>query len=201
MHERTLRFTLRGVDGRVSVYYGVNDDPLRWGFGLLGLPYDVEIARGFPVIAARMEFPAAGYAGYLGWVQGVRETADGSKEDAIPDVAPQLQGKDVPYLTFGVEPGFFDAPANTKQNVLWRAWTFLTQTPDTVMTAVVEPVCGFTWGYDVRDGVVAPTELLAATEDDWLRLRDDLRERLPGWTFGGDDWNAPSFQSERSSRR
>jgi hypothetical protein len=195
MQEEKVRFKLRGVEGRVTVRYGVNDDPLRWGFGLLGLPYDIKVARGFPVIEARVKFPAEGYAGYLGWVQGVRNTVDGSEEAAIPDLPPQLEDSDVPYLAFGVEPILFDAPAITKQNVVWRAWSFLTQTPDSLMTQVVEPVCGITWGYDVRDGVVAPTELLPATQDDWLRLRDDLRVRLPGWTFGGDGWDAPSFAS------
>jgi hypothetical protein len=193
MQQRTLRFELRGVEGRVTVQYGVNDDPLRWGFGLLGLPFDVEVARGFPVLEARVDFPAEGYAGYLGWVQGVRYSADGTEEVVIPDVPPQFRDKGVPYVSFGLQPGLFDAPANTEENVVWRAWSFLTQTPDAVMTPVVEPVCGFTWGFDVRDGVVAPAELLPATQEDWLRLRHDLREQLPGWTFGGDDWDALAF--------
>ena len=32
----TLPFRLRGHDGRVRVFYGVNDDLARWGFDLRG---------------------------------------------------------------------------------------------------------------------------------------------------------------------
>lgn len=67
-----ISFQLRGREGRVTVEYGVNDDPSRWGYHLLGLNFDAEVARGFPVIEARVAFGGEGYAGFLGWIQVVR---------------------------------------------------------------------------------------------------------------------------------
>ena len=51
----------------MRVAYGINADPKRWGYHLLGLDFDIEVALGFPVIEARVEYPGEGYAGYLGW--------------------------------------------------------------------------------------------------------------------------------------
>jgi hypothetical protein len=195
--ETALRFRLRDAEGRVTVRYLVNEEPARWGFDRLGLDFDIEVARGFPVVEARVEYAAEGYAASLGWIQGVRYWVDRQPEPTlvIPDVAPQLRDAQVPYLSFGIQPTLFDAPAFTEQNVVWRAWSFLTQTPDLLMTPVVEPVCGFTWGYDIVEGRPAPTELRPASGSDWLDLREDLRAKLPGWTFGGDGWDAPGFRS------
>jgi hypothetical protein len=62
------------------------------------------------------------------------------------------------------------------------------------MTPVVEPLCGFRWGYVVADGVVTPKELAPSSEEDWVELRRMLRVRLPTWTFGGEDWTPPAFE-------
>lgn len=61
------------------------------------------------------------------------------------------------------------------------------------MTRVIEPVCGFAWGYDIRDAVPSPTRLLPVETCDWHDVREELRVRLPSWTFGGDEWAAPAF--------
>lgn len=180
---------MRELDGRVRVAYGVNDDPARWGFHLLGLEADLDVARGFPVIEAAVEYPAEGYAAYFGWVQVVRFWVEDRVEPTvIVDVAPQLSEARMPYLAFGVRPVLFDAPAFAAQNVVWRAWSFLTYTPDALMTRAVEPACGFRWGYDLHAGTPHPVELLASGRKEWLDVREELRVRLPEWTFGGDDW-------------
>jgi hypothetical protein len=69
-----LRFELRETPGTVRVRYGVNDDPRRWGYHVLGLPYDFERSRGFPLIEATFEHPAEGYAAVMGWIQQTRSS-------------------------------------------------------------------------------------------------------------------------------
>jgi hypothetical protein len=183
--ERRMSFRLRDVDGVVRVRYGVNDDPAKWGFDRLGLDFDVEVARGFPIIEARVDYPADGYAGSVGWVQAVRYWVNGQSEPKLvaPDVAPQLKGAGVPYFSFGLEPTLFDAPATTDRDMVWRAAAFLTQTPDLLMSRTVGAVCGFTWGYDVHDGVPTPSELAAAQANDWAAAVADLRRALLDWEF------------------
>ncbi len=196
-----LPFRLRDLDGSVTVRCEVNQEPLRWGYGLLGLDFDAEVARGFPVVEAYVEWPAEGYGGFLGWVQAVRYRVNGGDEVAvIPDVAPQLRDSEMPYLSFGIRPVLFDAPAFTERNVVWRAWSFLTQAPDALMTPAIEPVSGFAWGYDVRDGVPSLMPPRAATRVDWLAVRDDLQNALPTWRFGGDEWSPARVDDPRRSR-
>jgi hypothetical protein len=194
----TVAFSLRGHEGHVRVKYDVNEDPSRWGFDRLGFDWDVSVARGFPLIEARVDYPAEGYAGYLGWIQGVVYTVSrGTEPDEIvsvtPDVAPQLRDANMPYLSFGIEPVLFDAPAFTEPNVDWNARAFLTYTPDLLMSPVVEPLCGFFWGYEVANGIVERKELRGAQLEDWIEVRKDLRVRLPTWKFGGDDWDPPAL--------
>lgn len=190
----SIIFRLRGVQGRVEIAYGVNDDPLRWGYGLLNVGFDTGVARGFPVMLARAQYSAEGYAGLLGWVQVVDYTVLGQEQVWVaPDVAPQARDANTPYTSFGIEPVIFDAPAFTEQNVNWTARTFLTYTPDCLMTPVVEPLCGFCWGYVIRAGTVTPKELRQAAVDDWMQARRVLRLRLPTWTFGGENWDAPAL--------
>ena len=57
----TIPFRLRGVDGHVAVQYGVNDDPVRWGYPVLALEwFSEEIVRGFPVMQATVDHPSEG---------------------------------------------------------------------------------------------------------------------------------------------
>ncbi len=184
----------------MTVDYSVNHDPERWGFGLPGPDIPFEIARGFPVIEARVAFPRDGYAALLGWVQVVAhevlvEGEPGKTVWVAPDIAPQSREANTPYLAFGIDPVLFDAPASTERNLHWRARTFLTFTPDCLMTPVVEPLCGFRWGYVAADGAVTPVELVPSTRADWTEARRVLRLRLPTWTFGGADWTPPPFES------
>ncbi|MGH9171211.1 MAG: hypothetical protein ACRD0Z_10130 [Acidimicrobiales bacterium] len=192
----TVDFALRGAEGRVTITYSVNDDPERWGYDLLDLDISIEVARGFPVIQARTAFPREGYAGLLGWVQVVDYVVvrGGIPEETVwcvPDVPPQSRDANTPYLAFGIDPVLFDAPAFTEGNVDWTARSFLTYTPDCLMTPVVEPLCGFRWGYEIAGGLVTPKELVAASQQDWVEARRMLRVRLPTWSFGGDDWAPP----------
>jgi hypothetical protein len=196
---RSFSFTLREVAGRVDIDYSVNEDPARWGFDLIGFEELLDLPRGFPVIEARTAYPAPGYRGLLGWVQVVSWQDPTATEPEttwiVPDVAPQAIGANSPYLTFGIDPVFFDAPATDQPDSDWLARAFLTCTPDLLMTPVVEPVLGLAWGYDIAQGKVTPKDLRPAGTDDWREIRKMLGIRLPMWTFGGDDWEPLTFSA------
>ena len=183
----TIPFRLRDVDGTVSVLYGVNEDPIRWGYGVLELEwFSPELVRGFPIMEASVDHPAEGYAADMGWVQVVRyDIRDpGEEEQAVVfDVPPQLAEMDIPYAAFGVRPTFFDAPAMSATNATWRATTFLVHTPDAVLSRVIRPICGFSWGYRVEDGRVLLDALAVSDASEWARDLPDLRTRFESWTF------------------
>jgi len=70
-------------------------------------------ARGFPVIAGTVEYPVACYRTIMGWIQTVRVThADGSAETFVAR-QPQMTNVDHPFVYWGPQPMFFDAPATT----------------------------------------------------------------------------------------
>lgn len=181
----TIPFRLNGLEGQVTVEYGVNEDPIRWGYGLLGLSFPPETAQGFPVVQASVSYPGEGYAAHMGWIQVVRyRVHDKEEETTIFDVPPQLIETDSPYMSFGVRPTMFDAPSITDREVTWGAETFLVHTPDALMTRVIHAVCGFKWGYLVHGGEVRLDPLIVAAETDWQRNLADLQGRYPTWTFG-----------------
>jgi hypothetical protein len=186
----TIPFQLRGVTGRVTVRYGANEDPLRWGFGVLDQDwFSPELVRGFPVMQASVEHPSEGYAADLGWVQVVRyEVRDPGEEERLTvfDVPPQLAGSEIPFAAFGLRPTFFDAPAIGAREVTWDADTFLVYAPDAVLSRVLRAVCGFRWGYRVDGGAVSLDPLGIARPADWARNLSDLRARFTTWTFEED---------------
>jgi hypothetical protein len=197
---RRITFELRHATGHVEITYAVNEDPSRWGYDLLHVDFDTSAARGFPVMQARAKLAREGYAALLGWVQVIEYTVtrESGPDEAVwiaPDASPQAREANTPYTSFGIEPVIFDAPASTEKNVDWTARTFLTYTPDCLMSPIVEPLHGVTWGYVIAEGVVTPKELMPAVVDDWVQARRVLRLRLPTWTFGGASWNPRRFDS------
>src|SRR4029453_12995008 len=70
--EERFPFRLRDAEGSVSVSFHANDDPERWGYGVLGLPWPSALAEGLPVFTARPECSLDGCAAVMGWVQFVR---------------------------------------------------------------------------------------------------------------------------------
>jgi hypothetical protein len=178
-----LRFALRGLPGTVRVRAGVNEDPRRWGYHLLDMPELVERSRGFPVVEATVEHPAEGYAAVMGWIQVARYREPGSAEEVFVDVAPQLQGSGMPWLSFGVRPAYFDAPSTDSNEATFRADAFLAVTPDGLMSPVAEPLCGFSWGYDVAGGAPGSAPLAPAGADQWAAMVPALADACPKWTF------------------
>lgn len=179
----SLPFRLRGHDGNVTVEYSVNEDPGRWGYPLLGLSYPAEAARGFPVCRASVEYPGEGYAAAMGWVQVIRYGTEIDEEQTVlVDTAPQLSDARVPYFSWGVCPGFFDAPSTPQKGIIWKADAFLVATPDALMSRTVQPVCGFTWGYTTHEGP-EPLPLGLADHTTWTAACMVLRPRYPSWHF------------------
>ena len=186
-----LPFRLRERAGLVTVHFGPNEDPLRWGYGLLNLDFPIERARGFPVLQADVRFEEEGYAAIFGWVQIARYTVHETGETRVVyDVPPQLIGADTPYVAYGVLPRLFDAPSITRAEVTWDADSFLVHTPDALMTRVVHAICGFTWGYRVTSGSVLLVPPTPVEEEAWSRNLAGLTERFPTWTFGT-SWHSP----------
>jgi hypothetical protein len=187
-----IPFRLRGIEGTVSVEYGVNDDPERWGYSDLNLDwYSTDAVRGFPVMQASVDHPSEGYGADMGWIQVVRYAVrdPGAAEDTtVFDVPPQLAGSDVPYFAFGVRPTVFDAPAIVANDVTWCASTFLVYTPDAVLSPASRPLCGFKWGYDVRAGAREVASLQVADYTEWRANLDDLNGRYRDWDFQDEPW-------------
>lgn len=185
-----IPFVVRDLPGEVTVRYGVNADPSGVGYGawVLGDEYPPEMALGFPVIQADVDYQGQGYVAVMAWIQVVRfDTHDGVEPKTVFDVAPQITDSDVPYMSFGVRPTLFDAPGFTKPDVTWDADSFLVHTPDAVLSRIVSPICGFKWGYRMTGGVVRPLPVSVAEASDWQRNLGDLRDRYPSWTFH-DSW-------------
>ncbi len=118
------------------------------------------------------------------WVQVVRYRIGDSGEETLVDKPPQLFDDGSPYCFWGPNPTFFDAPATTHQNMRWTAHAFLTFSPDAVMSKVVQPVCGFSWGYEVvgEEIKVLPLEQLEPAA--WSPAQAVLQDRYPAWDFG-----------------
>lgn len=185
--DTTIRFALRGLNGRVEVLRTANDDPRRWGYHLLeaALGFPPEKAEGFPVVSAKVRYPGEGYGAAMGWVQVVwMREADGGEEQAIVDKPPQLADDGSPYCYWGPEPSFFDAPSTTARLELWSAHAFLVASPDAVMTKEVRPVCGFSWGFSNTglDPEAAPVRPIG--DEAWSAARDVLARSYPAWSFG-----------------
>jgi hypothetical protein len=179
----TIPFHLRGYDGLVTVEPEVNRDPRRWGYHLLGLPYDAVVAEGFPVVQASVRFPGEGYAAAMGWVQVIRYGSGPGDGAVAVDQPPQHQEAATPYYCWGTNPTFFDAPSTTRRGIAWRAEAFLATSPDALMTRTVEPLCGFRWGYTTRQATpeILPVEPIG--DEAWRVVISTLRERYPGWKF------------------
>lgn len=181
----TIPFSLRGVPGEIHVDYGVNEDPVRWGYDVLGPQFTPEAARGFPVIQASVQCARQGYAAEMAWIQIVRYTIhDTGEEETVFDAAPQMGDMEMPFMAFGVRPTMFDAPMTDAKDVTWDADTFLVHTPDAVLSRVIHATCGFKWGYRVVSHQISLVPVVVADESDWDRNLASLRARYPSWSFG-----------------
>jgi hypothetical protein len=201
-HDRetaTIPFWLKGYDGRVSVYYGVNEDPVKVGFDSLpGLNFDIDMCRGYPVMQARIEnYEGSGYRTFCGWIQVVTNTYLDShnREKAKPetfvslDIGPAFQESDIPFASFGNLPQFFDAPClnlGKYAELRWTADTFLTSIPARSRNEEISWLLGFRWGYIENDIPGQKPALLPIEITDpqvWNNHLPYLREQYGNWKF------------------
>jgi len=194
----TFPFSLHGREGAVSVSYEPNDDPDRWGYGMLGLSWPSSLAMGLPVLEARVSSQLEGYAAVMGWIQVVRIHVSELSTTLVPEVEkappgdhtwvdgpPQLRGLGVPFVSFGPCPALFDAPASTESDIRFVADSFLAASPDALISRRSQACAGFRWGYSTEKG--RQPELLPLSpldEDDWTQALPVLGETFPGWDFG-----------------
>jgi hypothetical protein len=186
----TLDFVLHGRPGTVTVDHRLNDDPAAVGFGVLGIDFDDLDMSGFPVVEATTRYEGQGYHALMGWIQVVRYVSPDEGEVFMSDTAPQIRGiagLDFPFLSWGMRPGLFDAPATTAKPMDWWAHAFLVATPDALMTPVIVPLCGFRWGYEVDERgavTVRPPQAVDIAEA-WAAVRDRLQDLHPAWELRG----------------
>lgn len=183
-----IPFRLRGREGKVSVEIGSNEDPGLWGYPVLGdaLGFAPETARGFPVVSATVEYAGRGYDAVMAWIQLIRYNVEGTGEkDVLVDKPPQLSDDGSPYCYWGPAPSFFDAPSTPKSDMNWQAHAFLAASPDAVMTKVVHPLCGFSWGFETFGGLPKILPVRVVRPSTWSSARDVLQDRYPGWRFLG----------------
>ena len=177
---------LRGFDGQVSVHYEANTDPQAWGFGLLTLPFDLELVKGFPVCEAFTEYAGPGYYATMGWIQlvTVKETLSGEMWTAV-DQMPNQHGLELPFVEFGQRPTMFDAPGPNppRSGETWLAETFLAICPDVGRTRTVQAIAGFSWGYRLEQmrPTLLPVEICSSER--WNEHLIYLKETFPSWTF------------------
>ena len=198
--ETTHSFSFRGREGRAAVTFGENEDPARWGYDLLGLPWPSSLALGLPVLEVELSTPLEGYGAVMGWIQVVRIQVAESSTSLVPgnekappgdhtwvDVPPQLQALGVPFLSFGRCPTLFDAPASTESDLRFVADSFLTASPDALVSRRSQACFGLRWGYSTKLGQKA--ELLPPTpleRSDWENAIPVLQEHFPDWSFEPD---------------
>jgi hypothetical protein len=195
----SIPFSLKGYSGKVSVFYGVNDDPTKVGFdSLSGLNFDIDRSRGYPVMHARIEsYEGSGYRTFCGWLQIVTNVYFDShdREKSMPetyvsmDVAPAFQESDIPFASYGHLPQLFDAPSlnlGKYAELRWTADTFLTSIPTRSRDEEVSWLLGFRWGYiETNNPNEKPWLLpLEVTDFDvWNKHLPFLREQFNGWNF------------------
>jgi hypothetical protein len=193
---RSFPFLLRGAAGGVSATLQANEQPERWGYAILGLPWPTTLATGLPVLEANVSYEREGYEAVMGRIQVVRiHVAENShalsaeSEKAPPgdhiwvDGPPNLKGLGVPFVSFGSRPTLFDAPASTESRVRFVADSFLTASPDGLISRASRPCLGLRWGYSTFDGnvdLIGPDQIGPA---EWQEALPTLQGQFPDWTF------------------
>lgn len=168
-----------GVEGRVRVEVGRNDDPAAFGCA--------EVARGFPYCLATVDHPQIGYADVLGWVQLLDSS---SHEPGFHlDYFEPLGRVPHPFAFYGLSPTFFDAPhSDQMDNWDFLAHTFLCGLGGELMERKeVRAVLGFSWGFSKHGGRIEWFGPDVLGSEDWDGHLAYLHERHPEWTF------APGF--------
>jgi hypothetical protein len=172
-----LEFQQSGRTGAVEVEIGVNDDP-----AAVGCP---ECARGFPICRATVEPAARGYNDILGWVQVV-DASDLFAEFRNDPFEPIDTEPNHPFCFYGFAPTLLDLPHRDHgEDTDFLAHSFLCDLGDEPLLSRRETRCllGFSWGFTIRDGTIAPTPLAPLDGAAWDAQLPYLRRTFPAWTF------------------
>jgi hypothetical protein len=178
-----IGFTLRGLDGLIDVALTRNADPGSLGYSLLTGGQPTGFARDFPVCRATVTYPADGYAAVFGWTQMVRSTDKAGNCFEMDPIA-IYRNVPTPFAWYGLRPELFDAPSReARHDVDWEARSFLCVSPDAVLTARVQAVAGFSWGFTITSGRIACTTPQALGPQAWDSHLGLLKASYPQWAF------------------
>jgi hypothetical protein len=172
-----LDFSLRDAPGSVEVAVEPNTDP-----EAVGCP---AFAGGFPVCTASVTYAEKGYRAALGWVQLVSSTDDASGgTDFEMDPFEPLGPTPHPFCFFGFSPVLFDAPARrSREDIEWRAETFLCFVPMQAERREARAILGFTWGFTIREKAISLTSPSRLVPEEWNKHLALLERDHPGWAF------------------
>lgn len=191
---RFLRIPFKILDsvGEVKVTIDTNDVPEDLGFKEL-FPNNsrTDQLKTFPVCEATVLIEVRGYRSYMGWLQFISVSkGSGASETDTLDIAPQFRDTGFPYVCWGHKPTFFDAPCMLTENferqigINWRADAFLVRSPDGVLTKSIQPLCGFSWGYETADdGVVSISDPKSIGSEIWNRSVRRFSKEFPNWAM------------------
>jgi hypothetical protein len=122
----------------------------------------------------------------FGWIQLVRSTDNSSAGERF-DMDPLMFVGEVPhpFAFFGITPTLFDAPSRrSRADLNWLAHSFLCYLEDfDEGVRVVEPITGFSWGFDIAGGATTIEAAVPLRRADWKRHLHLLHEEHPGWRF------------------
>ena len=172
-----LEFALLSTEGYVQVTVEPNTNPETLGCA----PF----AKDFPVCTGTLTYAGKGYNAALGWVQLVRSTdgantGDGFEMDPFEPLGPTPH----PFCFFGFAPVLFDAPARcSREDMDWRAETFLCFVPREVDGREARAILGFSWGFTIREKAISLTSPTRLGPEEWNKHRVLLHQEHPGWAF------------------
>jgi hypothetical protein len=191
VHERqdlALPFRLRERRGTVHVTIVANVDAQASGCDLMLFGMPPELVLGYPVCTATVDYESDGYGAVLGWTQVVCSTdnATGGESFEIDPIA-VYRDVDTPFAWYGFKPTLFDAPFRyEKQDMRWECRSFLCFLPDGGLSRQVRAVCGFRWGFETRDAVIAHYAPVVLDSEAWNSSIPVLRAGYASWIFDED---------------
>jgi hypothetical protein len=198
--KRRIPFSLNGRSGSVTVSYGRNDDPVAAGFDIIpNSAVDINLCCGYPAVHAVIDtYNGTGYRTLCGWIQVVTEkyynSYDGGKAPVktfvLADKIPSMKDIEIPFISYGLLPQFFDAPCKNlygQAKLWWVADTFLTTVPMMSKDEEISRLLGFRWGYVEYDRPeqrpVSPLSLKVTDGRAWNGHLPFLRKKFPKWRF------------------
>jgi hypothetical protein len=196
---KEIPFSLKGYHGKVSVYYGLNDNPQKVGFdSLLDIGFDPQLSLGYPVIQARIEhYGGNGYRMFCGWIQIITSVYRDSRDPQVSasqtfvsvDTAPAFDKTGIPFAVYGYLPQLFDAPCRNlgaAAELRWTADTFLTSVPLRSRTEEISWLAGFRWGYtenDIPGTKPSLFKLEVTAAQAWNAHLSFLHQQFRDWRF------------------